>query len=41
MSWRRPLVLTIAVLLLLPVCGAAQTRFSYSSGQPLEPAYEG
>jgi hypothetical protein len=31
----------VALLLFLPLAAGAQTRFSYSSGQPLEPAYEG
>ena len=39
MTWR-PLA-AFAFALLLPSAAAAQTRFSYSSGQPLEPAYEG
>jgi hypothetical protein len=29
------------MVLLVPICGLGQTRFSYSSGQSLEPAYEG
>ena len=40
MKWRR-LLAAFAFALLLPSAAAAQTRFSYSSGQPLEPAYEG
>jgi hypothetical protein len=37
---RRPLTAALAVALLAPVAGA-QTRFTYSSGQELNPAYEG
>ena len=40
MKWRR-LLAAFAFALLLPSAAAPQTRFSYSSGQPLEPAYEG
>ena len=36
----RAAVLALAVMLVAAVAGA-QTRFSYNSGQPLEPAYEG
>jgi len=37
---RRLIVASVAVLIGVGVAGA-QTRFAYSSGQPLEPAYEG
>jgi hypothetical protein len=40
MTTRRAL-LTIALVVLLHVVGDAQTRFMYSSGQGLNPAYEG
>lgn len=35
------LALIVAAAVVLGVGASAQTRFSYSSGQPLEPAYEG
>jgi hypothetical protein len=38
---QHPLFAVAAVLALLAGAVHAQTRFSYSSGQPLEPAYEG
>ena len=37
----RLLVAPVVALLLVSVAASAQSRFSYSSGQPLEPAYEG
>jgi hypothetical protein len=36
-----PRLATLAFALWFPSSASAQTRFSYSSGQPLEPAYEG
>lgn len=37
----RQLLVTAVVALLTVSAASAQTRFAYSSGQPLEPAYEG
>ncbi|MGE3956500.1 MAG: hypothetical protein AB7H96_07255 [Vicinamibacterales bacterium] len=37
----RPLAASLVGVLLCAGLAGAQTRFSYSSGQPLEPAYEG
>ena len=37
----RPLAASLVGVLLCAGLASAQTRFSYSSGQPLEPAYEG
>ena len=37
----RQLVAPLVFVLLVAAAASAQTRFSYSSGQPLEPAYEG
>ena len=37
----RRIAAPLVAFVLLATSGSAQTRFSYSSGQPLEPAYEG
>ena len=39
--WARLLVAPVFALIMTAGAASAQTRFSYSSGQPLEPAYEG